>query len=129
MPGAGAVRAIRDRIRSVQSTAKVTKAMQLVAASKMRRAQDRALQSRPYATQMRAVLARYSNAKQVVWLQEEPDNMGPWHFVEARFWRIKDDGYDLRSVCRIGSGSPATGSKAVHDQELADLMDETFEGL
>ena len=38
MPGAGAVRAIRDRIRSVQSTAKVTKAMQLVAASKMRRA-------------------------------------------------------------------------------------------
>mgnify|MGYP003338557992 CR=1 FL=1 len=58
MPGAGAVRAIRDRIRSVQSTAKVTKAMQLVAASKMRRAQDRALQSRPYATQMRAVLAQ-----------------------------------------------------------------------
>lgn len=56
MPGAGAVRAIRDRIRSVQSTAKVTKAMQLVAASKMRRAQDRALASRPYADQMRAVL-------------------------------------------------------------------------
>jgi 2-oxoglutarate dehydrogenase E1 component len=79
--------------------------------------------------QMRAVLARYANAKQVVWLQEEPDNMGAWHFVEARFWRIKDDGYDLRSVCRIGSGSPATGSKAVHDQELADLMDETFEGF
>jgi F-type H+-transporting ATPase subunit gamma len=58
MPGAGAVRAIRDRIKSVQSTAKVTKAMQLVAASKMRRAQDRALASRPYADQMRAVLAQ-----------------------------------------------------------------------
>lgn len=58
MPGAGAVRAIRDRIRSVQSTAKVTKAMQLVAASKMRRAQDRALASRPYADQMRNVLAQ-----------------------------------------------------------------------
>ncbi|MFZ4718329.1 MAG: multifunctional oxoglutarate decarboxylase/oxoglutarate dehydrogenase thiamine pyrophosphate-binding subunit/dihydrolipoyllysine-residue succinyltransferase subunit [Ilumatobacteraceae bacterium] len=79
--------------------------------------------------QMRAVLQRYPNAKQVVWLQEEPDNMGPWHFVEARFWRIKEQGYDFRSVCRIGSGSPATGSKAVHDQELVDLMDETFEGL
>ena len=79
--------------------------------------------------QMRQVLASYPNAKHVVWLQEEPDNMGPWHFVEARFWRIKDDGYDLRLVGRIGSGSPATGSKAIHDQELADLMDETFQDL
>ncbi|MBM4415636.1 MAG: ATP synthase F1 subunit gamma [Chloroflexi bacterium] len=58
MAGAGAVRAIRDRIRSVESTSKVTKAMELVAASKMRRAQDRALSSRPYANQMRAVLAQ-----------------------------------------------------------------------
>jgi len=79
--------------------------------------------------QMRAILQRYPNAKQIVWLQEEPDNMGPWHFVEARFWRVKEQGYDLRVVSRIGSGSPATGSKAVHDQELADLMDETFEGF
>ncbi|MEQ1701040.1 MAG: multifunctional oxoglutarate decarboxylase/oxoglutarate dehydrogenase thiamine pyrophosphate-binding subunit/dihydrolipoyllysine-residue succinyltransferase subunit [Ilumatobacteraceae bacterium] len=79
--------------------------------------------------QMREVLASYPNAKQVVWLQEEPDNMGPWRFVEARFWKVKADGYDLRPVCRIGSGSPATGSKAIHDQELADLMDETFQDL
>jgi 2-oxoglutarate decarboxylase len=79
--------------------------------------------------QMRAVLEHYPNAKQLVWLQEEPDNMGPWHFVEARFWRIKEKGYDLRLVSRIGSGSPATGSKAIHDQELADLMDETFHDL
>ena len=56
MPGAGQVRAIRDRIRSVENTAKVTKAMELVAASKMRRAQDRALSARPYAEHMRAVL-------------------------------------------------------------------------
>ena len=79
--------------------------------------------------QMRAVLEAYPNAKQVVWLQEEPDNMGPWRFVEARFWRIKQQGYDLRLVSRIGSGSPATGSKAIHDQELADLMVETFQDL
>ena len=79
--------------------------------------------------QMRAILQRYPNAKQIVWLQEEPDNMGPWHFVEARFWKVKEQGYDLRLVSRIGSGSPATGSKAVHDQELADLMDETFQDL
>ncbi|MEI7546732.1 MAG: multifunctional oxoglutarate decarboxylase/oxoglutarate dehydrogenase thiamine pyrophosphate-binding subunit/dihydrolipoyllysine-residue succinyltransferase subunit [Actinomycetota bacterium] len=78
---------------------------------------------------MREILAAYPNAKQVVWLQEEPDNMGPWRFVEARFWNIKEQGYELRLVSRIGSGSPATGTKAIHDQELADLMDDTFSDL
>lgn len=58
MAGGGNVRAIRDRIRSVQSTAKVTRAMELVAASKMRRAQDNALRARPYAQQMISVLSR-----------------------------------------------------------------------
>jgi 2-oxoglutarate dehydrogenase E1 component len=75
------------------------------------------------------ILERYPNAREVVWLQEEPDNMGPWHFVEARVWRMKERGYDLRLVSRVGSGSPATGSKAIHDQELAELMDDTFGGL
>lgn len=50
------IRAIRSRIRSVQSTAKVTKAMELVAASKMRRAQERATAGRPYVEELRAVL-------------------------------------------------------------------------
>jgi F-type H+-transporting ATPase subunit gamma len=58
MAGGGQVRAIRDRIRSVASTAKVTRAMELVAASKMRRAQDNALRARPYAEQMIAVLSQ-----------------------------------------------------------------------
>ncbi|MEQ1873152.1 MAG: multifunctional oxoglutarate decarboxylase/oxoglutarate dehydrogenase thiamine pyrophosphate-binding subunit/dihydrolipoyllysine-residue succinyltransferase subunit [Ilumatobacteraceae bacterium] len=76
--------------------------------------------------QMRAVLDRYPNVQDIVWLQEEPDNMGPWHFVEARFHRVSESGPALRLVSRIGSGSPATGSKAIHDHELAEMMDETF---
>ena len=72
---------------------------------------------------------RYSNAKEIRWLQEEPENMGAWNFVEHHTWRVKELGYDLRHVARVESGSPATGSKTVHDQELADLMDETFTGL
>jgi 2-oxoglutarate decarboxylase len=84
----------------------------------------------PFPTeQMLEVLDRYPNAKELVWLQEEPENMGPWNFVEARTWRIKERGYDLRHVARVESGSPATGSKAIHDQELADLLDETFSGF
>ncbi len=51
------IRQIRRRIRSVTSTAKITKAMEMVAASKMRRAQQRALATRPYADTMRRMLA------------------------------------------------------------------------
>jgi len=50
------IRIIKKRIKSVQNTAKITKAMEMVAASKMRKAQERALQSRPYAEKMREVL-------------------------------------------------------------------------
>lgn len=54
---AGTLREIRRRIRSIQNTAKITRAMELVAASKMRRAQMNALSGRPYAEKMRWVLA------------------------------------------------------------------------
>jgi multifunctional 2-oxoglutarate metabolism enzyme len=79
--------------------------------------------------QMLGLLDRYPNAKELRWLQEEPENMGPWNFVEHRTWRVKERGYDLRHVARVESGSPATGSKTVHDQELADLMDALFVDL
>jgi len=51
------IREIRRRIKSVQNTAKVTKAMEMVAASKMRRAQERTIAARPYAEKMQHVLA------------------------------------------------------------------------
>lgn len=50
-------REIRRRIRSVKNTAQITKAMQMVASSKMRRAQERVQQSRPYAEQLRALVS------------------------------------------------------------------------
>ena len=51
------LRTIRRRIRSVQNTAKVTRAMQMIAASKMRRAQEQAMAARPYADKIRQVLS------------------------------------------------------------------------
>ena len=51
------VRQIKRRIRSVENTAKITKAMSMIAASKMRRAQETALRGRPYAERMRDLLA------------------------------------------------------------------------
>lgn len=54
-------RDIRRRIRSVKNTAQITKAMQMVAASKMRKAQQAALAGRPYASLMNQVLAEVSH--------------------------------------------------------------------
>ncbi|MFQ5381270.1 MAG: ATP synthase F1 subunit gamma [Dehalococcoidia bacterium] len=54
------VRQLKRRIATVANTAKITNALQLVAASKMRRAQDRALEARPYAEKLRTVLAGLS---------------------------------------------------------------------
>ena len=51
------IRAIRRRIRGVQNTAKITRAMEMVAGSKMRRAQERGLAGRPYAEKIQQVIA------------------------------------------------------------------------
>jgi len=53
---------IRSKIKSIQNTAKITKAMEMVAASKMRKAQDRMRASRPYAEKIRNVLAHLAQA-------------------------------------------------------------------
>ena len=51
------VRALRLRIRSLANTAKITKAMQMIAASKMRRAQEMVLAGRPYSEKIEVMLA------------------------------------------------------------------------
>ena len=53
---------IRTKIKSVQNTQKITKAMEMVAASKMRKAQERMRASRPYAEKMRSVLSHLAQA-------------------------------------------------------------------
>ncbi len=70
---AGTLREIRRRIRSIQSTAKITRAMELVAASKMRRAQLNALAGRPYAEKMRWVLADLAETIPLL----DPDTLHP----------------------------------------------------
>ena len=52
------LRDIKRRIKSVQSTRQITKAMEMVAAAKLRRAQARALATRPYAIQLTGMLER-----------------------------------------------------------------------
>jgi multifunctional 2-oxoglutarate metabolism enzyme len=65
---------------------------------------------------------RYGEASEVVWLQEEPENMGAWSFVHARLHACMPDRLRLRHVSRPESASPAIGSAALHQLEQADLL-------
>src|ERR1700739_1784514 len=53
----GALKEVRNRIKSVQSTQQITKAMKMVSAAKLRRAQDAILQMRPYAQKLQEMLS------------------------------------------------------------------------
>ena len=68
----------------------------------------------------------YSNAKQIFWVQEEPENMGPWNAIKGRLYEAHGDTHEIHRVSRHESGSPATGSGAVHAQELQLLLDEAL---
>ncbi|MEL7340800.1 MAG: F0F1 ATP synthase subunit gamma, partial [Bacteroidota bacterium] len=63
---------IRGRIKSVKSTQQVTKAMKLVSASKLRRAQDRILQLRPYALKLQELI---NNVVSVMDAEEVPSRL------------------------------------------------------
>ena len=65
MPGAGALRVLRRRIRSVKSTQKITKAMELIAASRINRARRAVEAARPYATQVTELIRDLSASTEV----------------------------------------------------------------
>jgi 2-oxoglutarate dehydrogenase E1 component len=81
------------------------------------------------ADQIADVLARYEAADEVMWLQEEPDNMGAWTFVHERLHRLLRDDFRLLHVARGEAGSPAAGSSTYHDLEEADLLDRALADL
>jgi 2-oxoglutarate dehydrogenase E1 component len=74
------------------------------------------------AAQVATALARYPNAGEIVWLQEEPENMGSWNFVKGRLYERHGDTHAITRISRIESGSPATGSAAIHKHEQRDLL-------
>jgi 2-oxoglutarate dehydrogenase complex dehydrogenase (E1) component-like enzyme len=71
------------------------------------------------------VLDRYPRARELVWAQEEPSNMGAWTFVAERLRRIAA-GQDVQLVARAASASPASGSMKVHEQEQLELLRAAF---
>jgi 2-oxoglutarate dehydrogenase E1 component len=81
----------------------------------------------PFPTEaIRALLAKYPDARQVVWAQEEPRNMGGWTFVEPRLENLLKEGQRPIYVGRSASASPATGSYSIHQKEQAEIVSEAL---
>jgi 2-oxoglutarate dehydrogenase E1 component len=75
---------------------------------------------------VREALARYPNAKQLVWVQEEPQNMGGWTFVEPRLQNLLSGCERPGYVGRTASASPATGSYSIHQKEQAKIVTDAL---
>ena len=76
---------------------------------------------------LKDVLARYPVSAEVVWAQEEPRNMGPWHFMREHFQPLLEPSRrEIRYVGRPESASPATGSGKRHQQEQAEIVGDAL---
>ena len=71
---------------------------------------------------LKEAIAKYANAKELVWCQEESKNMGAWTFMESRLENLLPRCDRPRYIGRAESPSPATGSYAVHMQEQEKLV-------
>ncbi len=76
--------------------------------------------------ELQGVLADYASDVELVWVQEEPQNMGAWFFLNSWLPDLIDDKWRVRCVSRAASASPATGSKSAHELEQRMLLDEAF---
>jgi 2-oxoglutarate dehydrogenase E1 component len=78
-------------------------------------------------TEIAAALDAHPNAHEIVWVQEEPSNMGAHFYVMPRLQRLaQDKGRKVRAVKRSASASPATGSAKAHEMEQKTLLNLAF---
>ena len=70
--------------------------------------------------QIDALLKKY-DAKNTVWAQEEPSNMGAWTYMAMNLRKL-----NLIGICRPASAASAEGSKKLHEKRLAKLFSEIF---
>ena len=73
---------------------------------------------------VRHQLDAYGHAERLLWVQEEPENMGAWRYVRLRF--DSDLGVRLHGVSRDEGAAPATGSPTIHQEEQRRLLDQAF---
>lgn len=76
--------------------------------------------------ELEELLAPCRDGTEVVWVQEEPENMGAWHYLRVTGPRAFFGRLPASGICRPASASPATGSHAAHLIEQQQLLDRAF---
>ncbi|WP_304129812.1 multifunctional oxoglutarate decarboxylase/oxoglutarate dehydrogenase thiamine pyrophosphate-binding subunit/dihydrolipoyllysine-residue succinyltransferase subunit [Ignavibacterium album] len=79
------------------------------------------------AEQLKEIIRSYKNSTKLIWVQEEPRNMGAWNFLWHRLDEIKLANQKLICVSRPESASPAAGSARVTNQQQEKLINEAFQ--
>ncbi|WP_144638855.1 2-oxoglutarate dehydrogenase E1 component [Bordetella genomosp. 13] len=73
-----------------------------------------------------AELRKYPKATEVVWVQDEPQNQGPWFYVQHHLYENMNEGQKLGYAGRAASASPAVGYLAKHQEQQKALIEQAF---
>jgi len=76
-----------------------------------------------------AILQKYSNAQEIVWCQEEPQNQGSWYQIRHRLQSKLGAKHELLYAGRAGAAAPATGIAALHEQQQKNLVTAALQGV
>jgi 2-oxoglutarate dehydrogenase E1 component len=76
-----------------------------------------------------AVLRKYSNAREIVWCQEEPQNQGSWYQIRHRLQSKLSAKHELLYAGRAGAAAPATGIPAMHELQQKYLVTAALQGV
>lgn len=77
-------------------------------------------------SELRAHLEPYHTRTPVVWVQEEPENMGAWPYLSLRFGHTLFGTHDFTAISRERAASPATGSPRLHKQQQLRILSEAL---
>jgi 2-oxoglutarate dehydrogenase E1 component len=75
---------------------------------------------------LQSTLEHYPAETPVVWVQEEPENMGAWRFLRAHFGETINGKFPFAGIRRPASPSPATGSARIHKREQKFIVTQAF---
>lgn len=73
------------------------------------------------------MLETYPNLEELVWVQEEPQNMGSWYFVEGILYKLLKEGQIHRYVGRPHRASPSVGEPNIHKTEQNRIIHEALQ--
>ncbi|MCU9613005.1 2-oxoglutarate dehydrogenase E1 component [Caldibacillus lycopersici] len=76
--------------------------------------------------EIQSVLAKYKNLKEVIWVQEEPKNMGAWNYIAPRLQEIVPDSLKVSYIGRPEMSSPSEGDPSIHKKEQQRIISEAL---